>query len=166
MKPIRIQFAHGLEGSPQGNKARLFAQHFEAHTPAMDTSDFWACVELHARELGRFQPDILVGSSFGGAVGVALLQSGRWRGRTLLLAQAAAAFGFPIELPDEPEIGPIWLVHGTRDAVVDPGDSRRLAASGPPDRVRLIEVDDDHPLSESSASGALVAWIHQLMQTG
>lgn len=166
MRSIRVQFAHGLEGSPQGTKARLFAQHFEANTPAMDTSDFAACVALHADELRRFAPDVLVGSSFGGAVVVALLQSGQWRGRTLLLAQAAVPLGLPIGLPHDPEIGPIWLVHGTRDTVVDPADSRRLAASGSPGRVRLIEVDDDHPLSESASSGALVSWIDELMQVG
>ena len=44
----RVQFIHGLEGSPQGAKARFLAEHFEAITPAMDTSDFAACVALHA----------------------------------------------------------------------------------------------------------------------
>ena len=38
--PERVLFIHGLEGSPQGAKARLFAEHFEASTPAMDTADF------------------------------------------------------------------------------------------------------------------------------
>jgi len=162
LRKLRIQFAHGLEGSPNGTKARLLAEHFETHTPAMDTSDFQACVALHERELAIFAPDVLVGSSYGGAVAVALLQRGIWHGPTLLLAQAALRFGLSAELPQAPDIGPIWLVHGTRDGVVDPEDSRRLARAGHPERVRLIEVDDDHPLGASVASGQLLAWVRDL----
>jgi hypothetical protein len=38
MVQTRVQFIHGLEGSPQGTKARVLSQHFETLTPAMDTS--------------------------------------------------------------------------------------------------------------------------------
>ena len=85
-----MQFVHGLEGSPQGAKARLLADHFEALTPAMDTADFEASVSAQQRALEAFRPDVLVGSSFGGAVAVALLEREIWRGPTLLLAQAAS----------------------------------------------------------------------------
>ena len=64
----RIQFIHGLEGSPQGAKARLLAEHFETCTPAMDTHDFEACVRVQADSLGELRPDLLIGSSFGAAV--------------------------------------------------------------------------------------------------
>ena len=131
-KPLlRVQFIHGLEGSPQGAKARLLASHFDARTPAMDTNDFEACVTLQAEVLRDFQPAVLVGSSFGGAVAVALLQRGLWRGPTLLLAQAALRRGLPAALP----VGvPVMLVHGLRDDLIDPEDSRRLARAGRADR--------------------------------
>ena len=77
---LKLQFAHGLEGSPQGTKARLFDEHFTALTPAMATGDFEGCVETQARALTTFRPDLLVGSSFGGAVVVELLQRGLWPG--------------------------------------------------------------------------------------
>src|ERR1700754_4388730 len=89
---LRVQFAHGLESSPQGNKAKLLAQHFATETPAMNTRDFESCVALHAGTLMRFRPDVLVGSSFGGAVAVTLLERGLYRGPTLLLAQAARMY--------------------------------------------------------------------------
>jgi pimeloyl-ACP methyl ester carboxylesterase len=41
---------------------------------------------------------------------------------------------------------PVLLVHGTRDHIVDIEGSRRLARTGSPDLVRLVEVDDDHRL--------------------
>jgi predicted esterase len=161
MGRIRVQFVHGLEGSPQGAKARLFAEHFEARTPAMNTRDFESCVELHARVLNEFRPEVLVGSSFGAAVVVELLTRGLWRGPTLLLAQAALRQDPEARLPDGV---PIWLVHGLRDEIVDPDESRRLARTGSPELVRLIEVDDDHGLHGLVESGVLVATVRELAE--
>lgn len=155
----RVQFIHGLESSPQGNKAKLFAETFDAVTPAMDTSDFAGCVEIQAGVLESFRPDVLVGSSFGGAVAVALLQSGRWLGPTLLLAQAALRAGLPAELPEGVRI---WLIHGLGDDIIDIDDSRVLASSGKQPMVRLLEVEDDHPLSVTTRSGKLVSVVREL----
>ncbi|HEY5656663.1 MAG TPA: hypothetical protein VIY27_02630 [Myxococcota bacterium] len=157
----RVQFIHGLEGSPQGSKARLLAEHFPTCTPAMDTRDFEASLAVQAEALETFRPDVLVGSSFGGAVAVELLARGLWRGPTLLLAQAAVRM---LEHPRLPEGVAIWLVHGTRDELIDVEESRALARSGTPDLVRLIEVDDDHPLRASVASGRLIEWVRELAE--
>ncbi len=156
---IRVQFAHGLESSPKGSKARILAEHFDAFTPEMDTGDFEACVAIHAAALRDFRPDLLVGSSFGGSVAVELLRRGLWRGPTLLLAQAALR-----RRPDArlPESVAVWLVHGMRDELIDPEESRRLAATGSPDFVRLVLVDDDHRLARSVALGRLVEWVRDL----
>jgi predicted esterase len=156
---LRVQFAHGLEGSPEGTKARLLAVHFTACTPAMQTSDFAGCVELHAETLRSFRPDVLVGSSFGAAVVVEVLQRGLWRGPTLLLAQAALRRIPGARLPAGV---PVWLVHGLRDHLIDPEESRRLSCTGTPDRVRLIEVDDDHALHATVRSGRLTQLIREL----
>jgi len=156
---LRVQFVHGLEGSPQGSKARLLDEHFDARTPAMDTSDFEACIEVQRAAIESFRPQVLVGSSFGGAVAVALLARGLWRGPTLLLAQAALHYDPDAQLPEDTTV---WLVHGLQDDLIDPEQSRRLAATGSPERVRLIEVEDDHPLQESVASGKLVDWVREI----
>lgn len=158
-RKLRVQFIHGLESSPQSTKAQVLAEHFDARTPGMQTDDFEGCVEQQHATLLEFQPDVLVGSSFGGGVAVALLQRGLWTGPTLLLAQAALRMDLPCELP---EGVPVWIVHGTGDDLVDPEESRRLAATGSEDQIRLIEVDDDHPLRTSVANGSLVDWVHGL----
>ncbi|MCX8071924.1 MAG: hypothetical protein N3C12_05680 [Candidatus Binatia bacterium] len=160
MRRIRLQFIHGLEGSPQGTKARLFAEHFDAITPAMNTSDFLGCVDLHQKVLAEFQPDVLVGSSFGGAVAVALLHRKAWSGPTMLLAPAVFHYDVPRFLP--PGV-PVWIVHGTRDTVVAIDDSRTLARTGTAELVHLIEVDDDHALSATVAKSELVSLIEQLV---
>lgn len=161
MQPLRVQFIHGLEGSPKGSKARVLARRFETRTPTMDTQDFEACVACQAETLASFRPDVLVGSSFGAAVAVALLERGLWRGPTLLLAQAALRQRSDARLPEDVTV---WLVHGRQDEVIDPADSRKLAQTGAADRVRLIEIDDDHPLHASVASGQLVRWVAGIVE--
>lgn len=167
---MRVLFLHGLESGPQGQKARYLAERFEARTPDMQTGAgvaaraqlppaerraaevqlFQRAVALQRAEVESFRPDVLVGSSFGGAVAVALLREGAWRGPTLLLAQAAllatrragvlgpeAGIALPSDVP-------VLLVHGTKDDVVPLDDSRTLAATSK--RATLIEVDDGHRL--------------------
>jgi hypothetical protein len=158
-KTLRVQFIHGLESSPQSTKATVLAEHFTSVTPGMQTGDFEGCVALQHETIKSFVPDVLVASSFGGAVAVALLQRGLWQGPTLLLAQAALRRGQPCELPEQTDI---WLVHGVHDDIIDPEDSRRLAQCGSPDRVRLIEVDDDHVLRAKVADGSLVRWVREI----
>jgi hypothetical protein len=161
MARLRVQFIHGLEGSPQGNKARVLAAEFETTTPAMDTGHFEACVALHAETLRRFEPDVLVGSSFGGAVALALLQREQWSGPTLLLAQAGLRQGLRAKIPPGVRV---WLVHARGDDVVPIADSQRLARSGTPGFVRLFEIDDDHALHAFVTSGRLVSMLRELSE--
>jgi len=158
-RDVRVQFVHGLESSPQGIKAQLFARHFDARTPAMNTHDFESSVAVQVATLREFDPHVLVGSSYGGAIAVALLQRGEWRGPTLLLAQAALRRGQPVWLPEDTTI---WLVHGTRDEIIAAEDSRVLARSGTPGRVRLLEIDDVHALHTTVEDGRLIAWVEAL----
>ncbi len=156
---LRVQFIHGFESSPQSTKATVLAEHFDAITPAMDTSDFESCVGVQHAEIERFAPDVVVGSSFGGAVAVALLERGLWNGPTLLLAQAARHYDAQTKLPADVSI---WLVHGTADTLIPFAESRELAKTGSAERVRYIEVDDDHPLRKHATNGSLVRWVREL----
>jgi pimeloyl-ACP methyl ester carboxylesterase len=149
---------HGLEGSPTGAKAQYLTKHFELAAPAMDTSDFEACVRIHADALKAQIPDVVVGSSFGGAVAVALLQRGFWSGPTLLLAPAVGHYGVQPQLP---EAAAAIIVHGSRDEVLPIEKSRLLAASGTPERVELVEVDDTHRLASLLEDGRLAELVRE-----
>ena len=140
---MKVLFLHGLESGPRGHKARYLAEHFEALTPGMDTRDREGCLQVQREAIASFAPDVIVGSSFGGALAVALLARGDWKGPTLLLAQACVYFFPDLALPAGV---PVLLVHGTRDEIISIEASRHLALTGSPDLVRLIEVDDDHRL--------------------
>lgn len=182
---MRVLFLHGLESGPQGQKARYLAERFEARTPDMQTAVdvaaratlepaarraaevelFRRSVALQRAEVASFRPDVLVGSSFGGAVAVALLREGAWRGPTLLLAQAAllatrrAGVLGPEDRVALPPDVPVLLVHGTKDDVVPVGDSRALASTSP--RATLVEVDDGHRLETLCADERLADLVRQ-----
>jgi hypothetical protein len=104
---------------------------------------------------------VVVGSSFGGAVAVALLQREAWSGPTLLLAQAAQRVGVRGRLPGGARV---WMVHARGDDVVPIADSQRLARTGTPGYVKLVEVDDDHALHDFVASGRLIETVGALWE--
>ena len=157
-RPLRVQFAHGLESGPGSAKAMYFDKRFDAVTPAMNTSDFEACVTLHADEIAAQEPDVLVGSSFGGAVVLALLQRGFFVGPSLLLAPAYRGHGAGDRIPDGLRV---LIVHGTRDTVVPIEDSRALAQTGSKGSVALVEVDDDHMLASLLESDELAMLVRR-----
>ncbi len=126
---------------------------------------FERSLALQRAEVASFRPDVLVGSSFGGALAVALLREGAWKGPTLLLAQAAllatrrAGVLGPEAQVALPEGVDVLLVHGTRDDVVPLDDSRKLAATSA--RARLVEVDDGHRLETLCADERLADLVRQ-----
>lgn len=155
----RVLFIHGLESSPQSSKALFLSAHFDALTPAMDTRSFASAVEVQADQIAQFRPDVVVGSSFGGAVLLKLLERGSWRGPSVLLAPAHRHYGVEERLP--PDV-PVILVHGTRDDIVSIAGSRALAKTGTPGLVRLVEVDDEHRLQTLVESGRLAELVREI----
>ena len=156
---MRVQFIHGLESSPRSRKAVVLDACFDALSAAMDTSNFEACVALQSHVAAMWGPEVLVGSSFGGAVATALLQRGLWRGPTLLLASASRRRGMDDALPPGVRV---HLVHARGDEIVPVEDARIVAAASDQEHVRLEEVDDDHALSAHVKDGSLVRWVHDL----
>jgi hypothetical protein len=164
---LRVVYVHGLESGPSAGKAvRLREGGLDVLAPALDTS-----MERLARGEGAamlaesadravaaieaHRPDVVVGSSFGGAVVHALLGSGRWAGPTVLLCPAWR------RVPGAPLLGPcrsLVVVHAPNDEVVPYADSVDLAAATGATLVTTGD-DDDHRLSRSATAANLAAWV-------
>lgn len=160
----RVLFVHGLESGVHGLKARFLAERFEhSHIVAMPNSgtakqsakDYDECRKLQVDAIESFRPDVIVGSSFGGAICMDLIGRGHWKGPAVILCHA-----FQLVKPDAPVPKllpgvPYCLVHGKRDAVVPPEHSRAVVEQaalrnadieGGDRLVTLIEPDDTHGL--------------------
>ena len=148
----RILFLHGLESSPGGRKATWLAQRYGACVPALTTSD-WATARAQAEAAVRdYEPDVIVGSSYGGALLLSLLADGVTRARAVLIAQAGVKFGLSARLPEGARA---ILLHGTADDVVPVEGSRALARDAGPG-VQLWEIEGgDHPLNGCLEDGTL-----------
>ncbi|HEX4337760.1 MAG TPA: alpha/beta fold hydrolase [Polyangiaceae bacterium] len=159
-RPLKVQFIHGLEGGPGSSKATYLDRFFDTETPSMDTADFEGALAVQAAHLERFAPDVLVGSSFGGAIALALLVRGIHRGPTVLLAPAHVYFGVTGPVPDGTRV---VIAHGLRDDVVSVEDSRKLAATGTPGYVELVLVDDEHRLATLLEGDALATLVRRAL---
>lgn len=184
--PLRVLFAHGLESGPDGNKPRnLRAAGFEVVARQMPSSlavaprasacgqvlaarrAFRRSLAVQRDALASAPPgglDVVVGSSFGGAIALELVLHGAWRGPTLLLCpahervaeRARTAVPPPLSSVDPAIARQVLVVHGRADAIVPIDHSRRLVAGS---EATLIEVDDDHRLSATATVEGLRTWV-------
>jgi predicted esterase YcpF (UPF0227 family) len=66
---MKIIFLHGWQSIPGGVKPTFLAQHgHEVVNPKLPDEDFEAAVRIAQAEFDRHRPDVVVGSSRGGAV--------------------------------------------------------------------------------------------------
>lgn len=169
-----VVFLHGLESGPGGTKACWLRERLGAVTPDLDTSvaiAAWRRAEASGRAVSQAELEeafavplerareavagarVVVGSSFGGAVLLQLMWSGDWTGPSVMLAGAGVKLTRFRELPRGSRV---VLIHGRADTVVDPADSRVLAAS-PSCQTWFWEVPDEHRLTSVLESGLLAA---------
>lgn len=158
-----MQFVHGLESSPGSAKAVYLARRFDAETPAMDTSDFDGAIATQTERVRGLAPDVLVGSSFGGAVALALLQRGVFAGPTVLLAPAHRHYGVEERIPEGVAV---VIAHGRADDVVSIEGSRALAKTGTAGLVELVEADDGHRLGTLLEGDALESLVRRAVALG
>lgn len=123
-------------------------------------------VAVQQQALAAHQIDIVVGSSFGGAVGLALLQRGLWSGPTVLLCPAhqlvaqRALMPVPAGLTALPTLitAHVVVVHGRQDDIVPVAHSQQLVAGS---SSTLVLVDDDHRLTATATETNFKTWITQ-----
>jgi pimeloyl-ACP methyl ester carboxylesterase len=141
-------FIHGLEGSSQGNKARLLRSHF----PDILTPDFTGSVaeRMHQLEslLAADNDLVLIGSSLGGLMAAMYTCQHPHRVRRLVLLAPALVHPAFAPFRNCCVAVPTCIYHGTRDDVV-PLDPVRTIASQVFTSLTFHVVEDDHRLAHT-----------------
>lgn len=147
-----LLFFHGRESGPGGTKARWLAARYGAFTPTLDTTRLEVAVAQATDAVLAHSPTCVVGSSFGGAVAVALLQAGVLTAPVVLIAPAAHKLGVPNRLPAGTRA---TVLHGDGDDIVPLADSIALAATGGPAVQLTVIQGGDHRLNRILEDGSL-----------
>ena len=146
---MKILYLHGWNSVVGGVKPTYLKAHgHEVIEPVLDHEDFQAALATTQRAFDQHQPDIVVGSSRGGAVAVNL-ESGT--ARLVLICPAWKKWGSARTVKPGTRI-----LHSRADDVVPFGDSMELLANSSLPESALIEVGDDHRLADPEPLEALL----------
>ena len=146
---MKIFFLHGWQSVVGGVKPTYLADH--GHTvinPALDDDDFNAAVRSAQAEFDRQQPDVIVGSSRGGAVAMNI-ESGYTP--LVLLCPAWKNWGSATKLKPNSVI-----LHSRADDVIPFADSEELVANSNLPPKTLINVGNDHRLADPEPLRAML----------
>jgi alpha-beta hydrolase superfamily lysophospholipase len=139
---MKILFLHGWTSTPGGVKPSYLQEH--GHTvlnPALPDEDFGAAVGIAQAEFDHHRPDVVVGSSRGGAVAMNI-QSGRTP--LVLLCPAWKRWGTAMTVKPA-----TIILHSPADDVVPFADSRELVRNSGLPESALIAVGTDHRLADT-----------------
>ncbi len=148
---MKILFLHGLESTPGGKKPKfLESLGHEVLNPAMIREDFKASVQIAQKVYDKESPDIVVGSSRGGAVAMAMETRDT---QTVLIAPAYKKYNVkPDKLCGKPTI-----LHSICDDVIPVRDSADLVTEH---GYRLHVCGENHRMSDEDALNMLAKVIH------
>ena len=146
---MKILFLHGWKSVPGGLKPSYLIRHgHEVINPALPDEDFDEAVRIAQGEYDRHRPDVIVGSSRGGAVAMNL-DSGSTP--LVLLCPAWRRWGTATTVKP----GTV-ILHAEADDVIPIAESRELVrASGLPGSA-LIVVGNDHRLADPEPLRAML----------
>ena len=151
---MKILFLHGWHSVPGGVKPSSLHSHgHEVINPALDDDDFDRAVRTAQAEYDRHRPDVIVGSSRGGAVAMNL-DSGATP--LVLLCPAWKRWGTARTVKPRTVI-----LHSEADDVIPIIDSRELVrASGLPEPA-LVVVGTDHRLAAREPLEAMLGAVER-----
>jgi len=146
---MKILFLHGWQSVPGGVKPTFLAQHgHEVINPKLPDDDFEEAVRIAQVAFDTHQPEVVVGSSRGGAVAVNLNCGAA---RLVLLCPAWKKWGTAKAV----KAGTV-IVHSRDDEVVPFAHSVELVANSGLPASALLEVGHDHRLADPEPLHALL----------
>jgi hypothetical protein len=138
---MKILFLHGWHSVPGGMKPTYLAEHdHEVINPALDDDDFDAAVKTAQAEYDLHRPDVVVGSSRGGAVALNI-DSGETP--LVLLCPTWKNWGKAKTVKTKTVI-----LHSRADDVIPFAYSEELVVNSNLPANTLIEIGDDHRLAD------------------
>lgn len=142
----KILFLHGWHSVPGGVKPSYLKDHsYEVINPALNDDDFEIAVATAQGEFNMHQPQVVVGSSRGGATAMNI-NSGD--AKLVLLCPAWKNWGTARTVKSNTVI-----LHSRADDVIPFADSEELALNS---RATLIEVGNDHRLADPEPLAAIL----------
>lgn len=154
---MRALFLHGWHSAPGGVKP-TFLKHVghDVLNPSLPDDDFDEAVRIAQAEFDQHGPDVIVGSSRGGAVAMNIESTDT---PLVLLCPAWKSWGTVTKLKPNSVI-----LHSRQDDVIPLTDSEELVAqSGLPSET-LIQVGNDHRLADPEPLRAMLDACERLTQ--
>ena len=146
---MKILSLHGWQSVPGGVKPTHLKDHgYEVINPKLPDEDFEAAVRIAQAEFNQHQPDVIVGSSRGGAVAMNLASGDT---PLVLLCPAWKRWGTARAVKENTTI-----LHSRADDVVPFADSEELVRNSGLPAYTLIEVGTDHRLADPEPLAALL----------
>ena len=138
---MKILFLHGWKSIPGGVKPTYLKEAgHEVINPKLDDDDFDAAIETAQAEYDQHQPDVIVGSSRGGAVAVNINSNDT---PLVLLCPAWKNWGTATSVTPK-----TIILHSRQDDVIPFVDSEELVTNSGLPSSALIEVGSDHRLAD------------------
>jgi len=141
---MKILFLHGWQSTPGGRKPTYLKDHgHEVLNPALPDDDFAGAVAIAQAEYDRGQPDVVVGSSRGGAVAMNI-DSGDTP--LVLLCPAWKTWGSANSVKPNTVV-----LHSRDDESVPFADSEEVISNSGLPQSALIEVGTEHRLADDES---------------
>jgi hypothetical protein len=141
---VKILFLHGWRSVPGGVMPTYLAEHgYDVINPALPDEDFGAAIRIAQAEFDKHHPDVVVGSSRGGAVAMNI-DSGA--ARLVLLCPAWKKWGTAKTVRPSTVI-----LHSRADDVIPFAESEELVRNNGLPMYTLMEVGTDHRLADSES---------------
>jgi predicted esterase YcpF (UPF0227 family) len=152
---MKVLFLHGWHSVPGGVKPTYLKDHgIEVINPKLDDDDFQAALKHARQEFDQHRPEVVVGSSRGGALAMNLDRSDS---KLVLLCPAWKKWGVATKVRSDTVI-----LHSRSDEIIPYEDSVELARKS---NATLIECGHDHRLADDETL-AVMLWACQLSASG